>query len=213
MSYLILVNHVKEGIKLADKNKLPKAVKQFIQEHHGTTLVAFFYRKAVDNAKDGEEIQKTDFCYPGPKPQTKETAIVMLADTIEAASRVLKGPTPQRIRNLVDKLVDKKIEEGQLDECDLTLNEIREIKEAFIPILTGIHHLRIEYPETESEKKAIRDKNGPVGESKQKNEVRGNGPAAAAGHFKNSLIKTEKDGAVTRESKQGQNGDKDKHHQ
>ncbi len=213
MSYLILVNHVKEGVKLAEKYRLPKAVKQFIREHHGTTLVSFFYRKAVDCAKDGEEIQKTDFRYPGPKPQTKETAIAMLSDTVEAASRVLKSPTPQRIRNLIDDLVDNKIEEGQLDECDLTLNEIREIKEAFIPILTGIHHLRIEYPEAEPEKKVTRDKNGPLSESKDKKERHENAPEALSGRAKNSVIKPEKDGAANQETKQGQNGDKDKYHQ
>ncbi|RMH87238.1 MAG: HDIG domain-containing protein, partial [Calditrichaeota bacterium] len=145
MSCLILANHVKAGLELADKHNLPRSVKQFIAEHHGTSLMTFFYHKAVENG-DSKEINENDFRYPGPKPQSKETAILMLADSVEAASRTLQNPTPQRIRNLVNTLVENKIKEGQLDECNLTLQEIREIKEAFIPILTGIHHLRIEYP-------------------------------------------------------------------
>ncbi len=145
MSSLILANHVKEGIKLAEKYRLPHAVTKFIPEHHGTGLMTFFYHKAL-NTSDEKEINEGDFRYPGPKPQSKETAIAMLSDTVEAASRALQNPTPQRIRNLVDTLVDKKIEEGQLDESNLTFLDIKRIKEAFVPILTGIHHVRIEYP-------------------------------------------------------------------
>jgi putative nucleotidyltransferase with HDIG domain len=158
MSSLILTNHVKEGLKLAQKHNLPKAVKQFIPEHHGTSLMSYFYHKLLgsSNEKDPDE---SNFRYPGPKPQSKETAIAMLSDTVEAASRTLNNPTPQRIRNSIDNLVEKKIKEGQLDECDLTLKQIEQIKEAFIPILNGIHHGRIEYPgETEKDKKAPREK-------------------------------------------------------
>ncbi len=184
MSYLILVNHVKEGVKMAERHKLPRAVKQFIAEHHGTTLISYFYHKALELAgenKDSVEISKSSFCYPGPKPQSKETAICMLADTVEAASRALKSPTPQRIRNLVDELVDKKIEEGQLDECDLTLKQIHQIKEAFVPILTGIHHLRIEYPENDREKKNAREKSDAIKKGEPAEPKRGveiNGPTA-----------------------------------
>ncbi len=152
MSYLIIVNHVKEGVKLAEKYKLPNAVKQFIPEHHGNSLVSYFYHKAKEN-NDGKEINESDFRYPGPRPQTKETAIAMMADTVEAASRALKDPSPQRIRTLVDSLIESKLKEDQLDECDLTLKDIYRIKEAFIPILTGIHHLRIEYPDENGKKK------------------------------------------------------------
>lgn len=159
MSALILTNHVKEGIKLADKHNLPKAVKQFIPEHHGTSLMSYFYHKLLESS-DEKEVDENNFRYPGPKPQTRETAIAMLADTVEAASRSLNNPTPQRIRNLVDTLVEKKIEEGQLDECDLTLNQIKQIKNAFLPILNGIHHGRIEYPgsDADKEKKAAKEK-------------------------------------------------------
>ena len=160
MSCLILINHVKEGAKLADKHNLPQSVRQFITEHHGTSLISYFYHKALE-ASEEKDLNESDFRYPGPKPQTTETAICMLADTVEAASRAMQNPTPQRIRNLVDTLVEKKIKEGQLDHCDLTMKQISLIKEAFIPILTGIHHLRIEYPsdsDIERERKAARDK-------------------------------------------------------
>lgn len=166
MSCLILVNHVKEGVKLADKHNLPKAVKQFISEHHGTSLIKYFYHKAL-TLNEGQEVNEIDFRYPGPRPQSKETAICMLADTIEAASRAMSNPTPQRIRNLVDTLTENKLKEGQLDNCDLTLKEINLIKEAFIPILTGIYHARIEYPELDKDKKAARDKGGNNTKSSQ----------------------------------------------
>ncbi len=148
MSTLILINHVKAGLELAEKYRLPGAVKRFIPEHHGTSLITYFYHKALE-VMDPAEVREDDFRYPGPKPQSKETAIVMLADTVEAASRTLENPTPQRIRNLVNTLVEKKIQEGQLDDSDLTLKEINRIKEAFVLILMGIHHLRIEYPKEE----------------------------------------------------------------
>lgn len=158
ISCLVLNNHIKKGMELAEKYNLPKLVKQFIPEHHGTSLMSFFYNKAK-KMMDEKDINEEDYRYPGPKPQSKETAIAMLADTVEAASRTLQKPTPQRIRNFVDTLIDNKMEEGQLDESNLTLKEIDQIKEAFIPILMGIHHLRVEYPSEESagEKKKTRE--------------------------------------------------------
>ena len=148
MSCLILNNHIKKGLELAEKHRIPKLVKQFIPEHHGTSLMSFFYNKAL-KTMDPKDVNENDFRYPGPKPQSKETAIAMLADTVEAASRTLQKPTPQRIRGFVDTLIDKKVEEEQLNESHLTLKEIDQIKEAFIPILMGIHHVRIEYPSGE----------------------------------------------------------------
>lgn len=159
MSCLILNNHIKKGLELAEKHKIPKLVKQFIPEHHGTSLMSFFYNKAL-KTMDPKDVNEDDFRYPGPKPQSKETAIAMLADTVEAASRTLQKPTPQRIRGFVDSLIDKKVEEEQLNESHLTLQEIDQIKEAFIPILMGIHHVRIEYPsgeETQAERKTPKE--------------------------------------------------------
>lgn len=182
MSYLIIVNHVKEGVKLAEKSRLPNAVKKFIPEHHGTSVISYFYHKALENSED-KDVRESDFRYPGPRPQSKETAISMLADTVEAASRALKEPSPQRIRTLVDTLVNNKLKEGQLDECDLTLKDINLIKEAFIPILTGIHHLRIEYPDEngkkqDKEKKPADEKAGaPLKENANPNSHQPDGKA------------------------------------
>ena len=145
MSCIILNNHVKKGMELAEKYNIPKVVKQFIPEHHGTSLMTFFYNKA-QKTMDPKDINEDDFRYPGPKPQSRETAIAMLADTVEAASRTLQKPTQPRIRGFVESLIDKKMEENQLDESNLTIKEIDQIKEAFIPILLGIHHVRVEYP-------------------------------------------------------------------
>ncbi len=153
MSCLILVKHVKAGLDLADQYRLPKAVKQFIPEHHGTCLMDYFYHKAKETM-DPKDINEDDFRYPGPKPQSKETAIAMLADTVEAAARSMTNPNLQRIRSLVENLIEKRFQEGQLNECDLTLRDLTKIKEAFVPILMGIHHLRIEYPGEQTDEKS-----------------------------------------------------------
>lgn len=151
MSCLILVKHVKGGLEMAEEYRLPSAVKRFIPEHHGTSLMAYFYHKAKEAAGD-KDVNENEFRYPGPKPQSKETAIAMLADSIEAAARSLPNPTPQKIRALVEDLVEKRFREGELNECDLTFQDLNKIKEAFIPILLGMHHLRVEYPSDGGEK-------------------------------------------------------------
>lgn len=160
MSSLILANHVKAGLELAEENNLPRVVKQFIPEHHGTNIMTYFYHKAKEMT--GEEgVNADDFRYPGPKPQSKETAIAMLADAVEAASRTITNPNVQKLSALVDEIIKKRFQEGQLDSCNLTLRDLTKIKEAFVPILVGIHHLRIEYPsdsDDEKEKKGHREK-------------------------------------------------------
>jgi putative nucleotidyltransferase with HDIG domain len=148
MSYLIIVNHVKRGLEMAEENKLPKEIQAFIAEHHGTNLISYFYSKALDK-KDDTEISETDFRYPGPKPQSKETGIVMLADTVEATSRTLKDPSVSRLRGMVNSIIDDRFKNCELDESPLTLRELTLIQEAFVQILTGIFHGRIEYPEQE----------------------------------------------------------------
>lgn len=148
LSSLILTSHVKEGIQLAKQYRLPKAIRDIVNQHHGTTFTSFFYQEALK--KDSHNsIKEEDFRYPGPKPQSKEAAIIMLADTVEAASRTLENPSPARIRNLTDKLIREKFLAKQLDESELTLNDLNIIRESFIQTLTGTFHSRIEYPEKE----------------------------------------------------------------
>ena len=146
MSSMILISHVKEGVELARQYKMPKQIVDIIQQHHGTSLITFFYQKALELTKDDLPLQE-DYRYPGPKPQTRVAAIVMMADAVEAASRSLAEPTPARISALVDKIINHIFLDGQIDECELTLKDISEIKKRFTYILTSIFHRRIEYPE------------------------------------------------------------------
>jgi len=146
MSSLIITNHVKDAMELAEKHKLGSAIKDIMQQHHGTGLVTYFYHQAVEKTQAEEAVSEENFRYPGPKPQTKESAIVMLADSVEAASRVLTNPTPQRLKELVRKIINNKFIDRQLDECDLTLKNINKIADSFVKILTGIYHSRVEYP-------------------------------------------------------------------
>lgn len=146
MSSLIITNHVKNGVELAKEYKLNKKIIDIIKQHHGTGLVFYFFKRALEKVHD-EDVGEQSFRYLGPKPQTKEAACVLLADSVEAASRTLDDPTPSRIRGLVRKVINNKFIDGQLDECDLTLKDLEKISEVFIHILTGIFHTRVEYPE------------------------------------------------------------------
>lgn len=141
----VVRNHVLEGLRLADEAHLPAAVRAFIAEHHGTQRISFFYEQAKKQNPD-TELDVSHFSYPGPRPQSKETAIAMLADSVESATRVLQDPTSERIRELVDRIVDTKIDDGQLEETPLTFKDIRLIKEEFVSVLSGMHHQRIDYP-------------------------------------------------------------------
>ena len=145
MSTLIITNHVKEGVEIARQYKLPEPIIDIIEQHHGTMLVSYFFQKAKETGSNGVPVEQ-DFKYHGPKPQTRVAALVMLADAVEAASRVLTDPTPARIASLVDRIINHIFLEGQLDECELTLKDIHEIKTRFTYILTGIFHKRIDYP-------------------------------------------------------------------
>jgi len=142
----IIISHVTYGQKLAKEINLPKKIADFIPQHHGTRTLHFFLRKAQSQAKNGETVDEKDFRYPGPKPQFKEAAIMMLADSCEAAARSLERPDPENIRAIVVKIADAIITDGQLDECDLTLKELTTIREAIIGALTAIYHARIDYP-------------------------------------------------------------------
>jgi putative nucleotidyltransferase with HDIG domain len=150
MSALIIASHVKEGLELGKQHGLPEKILDFIPQHHGTTLIAFFYDKAVRQAAKkltDEVISEDDFRYPGPKPQSKEAAIVMLADSVEASTRAIPDISPQKLSAAIEQMIKQRFIEGQLDECDLTLKDLTRIKEAFLKILVGIHHQRITYPE------------------------------------------------------------------
>jgi len=145
MSALIIASHVRDGVELARKWRLPREVIDFIPQHHGTQVMEYFYYKALED--DGNETVKVDdFRYPGPKPQRRETAVLMLADAVEAATRSLAKPTPSRIKEITKQICDKRMLSGELDESQLTLSDMARIREAFIPLLTGIHHARIAYP-------------------------------------------------------------------
>ncbi|KWT92685.1 HD family phosphohydrolase [Candidatus Magnetominusculus xianensis] len=144
MSSMILISHVKEGLELADEYKLPELVKDIITQHHGTHIITYFYQKAKEEQSDPPK--EEDYRYPGPKPQNRIAAIVMIADAVEAASRVLKDSTPARVSGLVEKIINTVLIDGQLTECELTLKDIHKIKERFTFILIGILHKRIEYP-------------------------------------------------------------------
>jgi cyclic-di-AMP phosphodiesterase PgpH len=144
----IISSHVPEGLQLAKEFGLPQSISDMIPQHHGTRIMTYFFQKAKDSV-DGEkaEIAEADFRYPGPKPQSREAAIMMMADSVEAASRTLPDePTPAQIRGMIDQLTDSIISDNQLDECDITLREIHRVKESFFKILTGIFHHRIDYP-------------------------------------------------------------------
>lgn len=152
MSSMILISHVKEGVELARQNNLPEPVIDVIMQHHGSTLITYFFEKAK-GLPDGTDLSEAEYRYPGPKPQSRVAALIMIADAVEAASRVLTETTPSRISALVDKIINHVFLAGQLDECDLTLKDIYEIRKRFTYILTGILHKRVEYPGFDFEKK------------------------------------------------------------
>jgi len=140
----IIRNHVREGLELAAEYKLPRALRAFITEHHGTGTISYFLDKA--RRSDDTVGNADEFAYPGPLPQSAETAVVMLADGIEAATRVLNEPTPEKIRDVIEHIVRQRIEQGQLRDAPLTLRQIEIIKEEFARVLVGMYHSRIEYP-------------------------------------------------------------------
>lgn len=147
ISSLLIMNHIKEGADLARKYKLGKAIIDIITQHHGDDLVLYFYHRALEtHDEETGKLRAENFRYPGPRPQTKEAAIVMLADSVEAASRALQQPSPAKIQELVKRIINNKFIDGQLDGCDLTLNDLHIIYEVFTHILSGIFHTRVEYP-------------------------------------------------------------------
>ncbi|MFQ6614987.1 MAG: HDIG domain-containing metalloprotein, partial [Fidelibacterota bacterium] len=153
MSAKIIRNHVREGLRLADEYRLPRIVSDFIPMHHGTTRVEYFYLKAVDEAGGKDKVDETAFRYPGPKPNSKETGILMICEAAEAAIRSIKEPDILKIEAMLDRIIQKRIGDNQLSECPLTLDELRKIKgtvdghTGMLPVLRGIYHIRVEYPD------------------------------------------------------------------
>ena len=148
MSALILSNHVKEGVKLAKDYKLPQIIIDFIATHHGTSRMEFFYNKALKTAEEnGEKIDESVYRYPGPKPQTKETAILMISDIVEAKSRTVSKPDYDTYRHIINEILQDRFREGELDECDLKLHDLTKIREAMLPVIMGMYHSRIKYPD------------------------------------------------------------------
>jgi putative nucleotidyltransferase with HDIG domain len=147
MSALVLIAHVKEGVELAKQHRLGQPIAEIIRQSHGTALIKYFYQKAVEQALPGQVVDEHEFRYPGPKPQTREAGLVLLADAVEAASRTLIDSSPARIQGLVQKIINNIFIDGQLDECELTLKNLHEIAWSFNQILAGIHHQRIDYPQ------------------------------------------------------------------
>ena len=150
MSTLVIIAHVKDGADLARQHSLPKAIVDFVEQHHGTTLVEYFYRGAEQRSEadpDSDQVDEMSFRYPGPKPQTKEAGVMMLADALESASRTLVDPAPSRIESLVSELSMKRLLDGQFAECGLNLQELRVIEDSLVKSLTSVYHGRVKYPD------------------------------------------------------------------
>jgi putative nucleotidyltransferase with HDIG domain len=172
MSALVIISHVKDGVDLALRHKLNREIIDVIEQHHGTSLAWFFYQRALDqrakvraladedkaHETDVPEVEESTFRYPGPKPQTCETAIISLADAIESASRSMEKPTPAKIEQLVEEVIKARILEGQLDECELTLAELDEVKRSFATTLRSMLHKRVAYSRAENEAKGAAPK-------------------------------------------------------
>ncbi|HOV79712.1 MAG TPA: HDIG domain-containing protein [Bacillota bacterium] len=164
LSTLILTSHVKDGVEMAREHKLPQGLIDIIEQHHGSSLVSYFYHKALEGGRT-ETVTEEEYRYEGPKPQTREAAIVMLADSVEAAVRSLQNRTPGRVEGLVRKIIKEKLNDGQLDECDLTFKDLDIIANSFVKVLSGILHSRVEYPDMSQEIERRRKKY--VGSRKQ----------------------------------------------
>jgi len=147
MSTLIITAHSKDGAEMARESGLPQAITDLIQQHHGTSLVEFFYREAVGRSNGKEKVDDALFRHGGPRPQTKEAGVLMLADAVESASRSLPDPSPSRIARQVHEIINRKLADGQLDECDLTLAEVHKVEQSLVRSLTSLFHGRIKYPE------------------------------------------------------------------
>jgi putative nucleotidyltransferase with HDIG domain len=157
LSSLVIINHVKEGAEAAKKLKLPKKIKEIVEQHHGSSLVRYFFHKAKEvYDPEMQKIEEENYRYPGPPPQSKEAALIMLADSVEAASRSLKSPTRESLKRLIIEIFENYLQDGQLDDCDFSLRELRAIAGSFHTTLYAIYHPRIQYPGFDFEMKRKR---------------------------------------------------------
>lgn len=154
LSYLIITSHVRDGIEMLREARLPREIEAFVAEHHGTTVLSYFYKRALDEG----QVEELNFRYPGPKPRSKETAVLMLADSVESASRTLVEPTPSSIRALIDRLIEERLQDGQLSDSPLNFHDVEVIANTFERMLTAILHRRVSYPSAEDLRGAKRDR-------------------------------------------------------
>ena len=160
MSALIIAAHVKEGVEMASKARLPEPIVTAIREHHGTKLIRYFYQKALTKTDPAQgAIRETDYRYPGPKPSTRILGILMIADAVEAASRTLIEPTPAKIRAMIQTIVDDCLRDGQFDDCDLTMRDLSIIIGALEHTVTTVFHHRIDYPGFDFNRERARRRN------------------------------------------------------
>jgi cyclic-di-AMP phosphodiesterase PgpH len=185
MSALVIKAHVSDGVKMAEENDLPETIIEFIRTHHGTSLIRYFYDKALKLSENESEVREEDFRYDGPIPHTKETGIMLLADGVEAASRSMKDPSYNKLENLIDRLVDDNVYEGQLNHCPLTFDQLDTIKKTFLNILVGVYHSRIEYPDDQKETDKKNEGNKTI---EKKNEQE---PASESGRGANNTAASE----------------------
>ena len=168
VSSLVIRSHVKDGEELARKEGLPEPIIDIIREHHGTSRMEFFYRKAVEEAGEEGQVHAADFSYPGPRPRSKESAIISLADTIEARIRSIgEQLTPKRIETEIDAVIEKRWHDHQLDDAELTLSDLRKIRDAFFRVLVGMYHQRVKYPDQEEEEAASGNEPGEGDETEE----------------------------------------------
>ena len=165
LSAKIIISHVKNGIELAKKYNLPKVIQDIIGEHHGTTLVKYFYYTMKNNSENPDDIKEDDYRYPGPIPSSKEAGIIMLADSVEAAVRSIKDPNEDKIKKMINNIINDKLSCGQLDDCNLTIKDIMKIKKCFLTALNGIYHHRVEYPKEKM--KNLTDENNDMNIEKE----------------------------------------------
>ena len=151
MSTLVIIAHVKDGAEMARNHRLPQRIVDLIEQHHGTTMVEYFYRQAVKLCEEGGQVEESDFRYPGQKPQTLEAAVMMIADAVESASRSLKDPAPARLETLVREIIKKRLDDDQFDECPITMEQLSIVEQSLIKSLNATHHARVQYPEGKPE--------------------------------------------------------------